>query len=308
MKTVVTGGAGFIGSHIVDALVKRGDDVVVADDLSRGKAEQVNPAARLTVVDIRSAAFAQLIADTAPDVVFHLAAQMDVRRSVREPLLDTEINVLGIVNLLAACVAAKVRRVIFASSGGALYGDTDVLPTPEDHPVHPESVYGAAKYASELYGEVFTRMHGLEFVALRYGNVYGPRQDPHGEAGVVAIFAQQLLAGARASVTGDGKQTRDYVYIDDVVAANMAAIDCPAGAFNIGTSRAVDVNMIYTLIARACGVDTAADHGPARPGEQRRSCLAIGSAASALGWRPQITLEEGIPATVDFFRTAAVTV
>ena len=303
MRALVTGGAGFIGSHITDALLAGGHEVAVVDDLSRGHREQVPQGATLHVVDITSDALPPVIADFRPEVVFHQAAQIDVRRSVREPLLDTSINVLGTVNLMQACATNGVRRAVFASSGGAIYGDTDVLPTGEDHPCRPASQYGAAKLCAEVYGDVFRQLYGIDFVALRYANVYGPRQDPHGEAGVVAIFAERLLRGEGAMINGDGTQTRDYVFVGDVVAANLAAMSTgKPGAYNIGTSRQTDVNELYELIAGSCGVERKAEHGPGKEGEQRASCLSIEHAREALDWEPQMHLEQGIAATVEWFR------
>lgn len=302
MKTLVTGGAGFIGSTLTDALLARGDDVVVVDNLSRGRRERVRPEARFEQLDIVSDDLRHLVGDVRPEVIFHHAAQIDVRRSIREPMFDTYSNVVGTVNLLQAAVDAGCRRVVFASSGGTVYGETDVLPTPESHPCRPESIYGAAKLAGETYGRTFEKLHGLEFVALRYANVYGPRQDPHGEAGVVAIFARHLLQGDRAVINGDGRQTRDYVYVDDVVAANLAAISSAVGAYNIGTAQETDVNQIYASIALACHVDAPASHGEAKPGEQQRSCLDFSLAAQKLGWKPEFSIQQGIERTVDFFR------
>jgi UDP-glucose 4-epimerase len=307
VRALVTGGAGFIGSTLVDALLGEGAEVSVVDDLSRGRREQVAAAAAFHRVDVVDDAFAAVVAATSPDVVFHLAAQIDVRRSVSDPVLDTRINVLGTVNVLDACVRAGVRRVVFASSGGVLYGDTDVLPTPETHPCAPASAYGAAKLAGESYGSVFAQVHGLEFVALRYANVYGPRQDPHGEAGVVAIFAERLLEGGDAVINGDGGQTRDYVHVDDVVAANLSAAQTPhLGAFNIGTGVACDVNELYSHIARAAGVSREPRHGPAKLGEQRRSVLDISRAATLLAWRPRMKLDEGLSQTVGWFASRRV--
>jgi UDP-glucose 4-epimerase len=307
LRALVTGGAGFIGSMLVDALLGDGTEVSVVDDLSRGRREQVADAAAFHHVDIGGAGFAPVVAAVAPDIVFHLAAQIDVRRSVSDPVLDTRINVLGTVNVLDACVRAGVRRVVFASSGGALYGDTDVLPTPETHPCAPASAYGAAKLAGESYGAVFSHVHGLEFVALRYANVYGPRQDPHGEAGVVAIFAERLLDGRDPVINGDGSQTRDYVHVDDVVAANLrAAQTTHLGAFNIGTGVECDVNELYAHIARAAGVTRAPQHGPGMAGEQRRSVLDISRAAELLDWRPRVGLAEGLSQTVAWFASRRV--
>jgi len=302
LRALVTGGAGFIGSTLVDALIAAGAEVSVIDDLSRGRREHVNTGADFHQLDVVDERLTGVVASIAPEVVFHEAAQIDVRRSVSEPILDTRVNVLGTVNVLDACARAGVRRVVFASSGGALYGDTDIVPTPETHPCVPASGYGAAKLAGETYGNVFRQVHGLEFVALRYGNVYGPRQDPHGEAGVVAIFTERLLAGSDAVINGDGAQTRDYVYVDDVVDATLRAAESSTlGAFNIGTGRQCDVNELYTHIARAAGVERPSQHGAAKPGEQRASCLDITRAAELLDWTPRVPLEKGISQTVDWF-------
>ena len=302
MRTLVTGGAGFIGSHLVDALLDAGHAVTVVDDLSRGTREHVGAGAELLEVDITTPALLDAVVTTRPEVVFHQAAQIDVRSSVRDPLSDAETNVLGTVNVLRACAAAGVRRVIFASSGGAVYGDTDVIPTPEDAPCRPESPYGTSKVCAELYAATFQRVQGLESVSLRYANVYGPRQDPHGEAGVVAIFTTRLLAGETAVVNGDGAQTRDYVFVDDVVRANLCAIDAPPGAYNIGTATETDVNHLFERLCAVIGVDVAARHGEAKPGEQRRSCVAVQRAAEELGWAPAVSLDDGLARTVAFFR------
>ncbi len=304
MRALVTGGAGFIGSHITDALIDAGHEVTVVDDLSRGSREQVNAKARFVEVDITSPELAAAFADARPEVVFHAAAQIDVRASVRDPLHDADVNVVGTVNVLRAAVDAGARRVVFASSGGAIYGDTDVIPTPEGNPCLPESPYGTAKLCAEAYGGTFSRQAGLEFVALRYANVYGPRQDPHGEAGVVAIFATRLANGETVVINGDGTQTRDYVHVRDVVRANLAAVDGPAGLYNIGTGVETDVNTVYRMLAIAAGVDRDAEHGPAKPGEQRRSCLDTSLARERLGWSPTIGFDEGAKSTFDYFRTA----
>ena len=302
---LVTGGAGFIGSTLADALLAGGWSVAVVDDLSRGRREQVPIGAELHVCDIATPRLREVMATVRPDVVFHQAAQIDVRRSVTEPLLDTGINVVGTVNVLQSSIDAGARRVVFASSGGAIYGDTEVIPTPEAHAAAPASHYGAAKQCGEVYGGVYSRLYGLEFTALRYANVYGPRQDPHGEAGVVAIFAQRLLAGTAAVVNGDGLQTRDYVYVDDVVRANLLAAEGPVGAYNVATGVETDVNTIHGLLARAVGRTEEPEHGPGKPGEQRRSCLDHSAALEMLGWRPQVALEDGLRRTVDWFRTQA---
>ena len=301
MRALVTGGAGFIGSHISEALLAAGHDVTVVDDLSRGRRSQVPAAARFVQADI-TGDLGGVFAEGRPEIVFHEAAQIDVRRSMSDPLLDTRINVLGTVNLLQACAAAGTRRLVFASSGGALYGDTEAIPTPESHPQRPASNYGVAKAAAELYGNVYSQVYGIEFVALRCSNVYGPRQDPHGEAGVVAIFTEQMLKGEVPTINGDGTQTRDYVYVADVVAANLAAITAPPGAYNVGMGIESDVNELHRRLARILGVSTPAAHGPGKPGEQQRSCLDASLATSRLGWRPRFSLDTGLEATVAYFR------
>jgi UDP-glucose 4-epimerase len=304
VRALVTGGAGFIGSHLSEALLAAGHDVTVVDDLSRGRRSQVPGAARFVKADVTED-LGGVVAEARPEIVFHEAAQIDVRRSMSDPLLDTRINVLGTVNLLQACAAAGTRRLVFASSGGALYGDTETIPTPESHPQRPASNYGTAKAAAELYGDVYSQAYGLEFVALRYSNVYGPRQDPHGEAGVVAIFTEKMLRGEVPTINGDGAQTRDYVYVADVVAANLAAITAPPGAYNVGTGTECDVNELHQRLARILGVSTPANHGPGKPGEQLRSCLDASLAASRLGWRPRFSLDAGLEATVAYFRDAS---
>jgi UDP-glucose 4-epimerase len=304
VRALVTGGAGFIGSHITDALIDAGHKVTVIDDLSRGTREQLNPAATFVELDVTSRELAGAIADARAEVIFHEAAQIDVRESVRDPLHDADVNVVGTVNVLRAAVDAGTRRVVFASSGGAIYGDTEIIPTPEDQPCRPESPYGTAKLCAEAYGGTFSRQAGLEFVALRYANVYGPRQDPHGEAGVVAIFATRLVHGEPVVINGDGTQTRDYVHVHDVVRANLAAVDGPPGIYNIGTGIETDVNTLYQMLAEATGVTTAAEHGPAKPGEQRRSCLDTGGTRERLAWSAAIGFLDGMRTTVDYFRTA----
>lgn len=302
MKALVTGGAGFIGSHLADALVAAGHEVIVVDDLSRGRREQVPAGADLVVLDVCDAALADVIAQAAPDVVFHEAAQIDVRSSVRDPLADAGTNVVGTVNLLSACANAGVRRVVFASTGGAIYGDTAVVPTPETHPCAPESPYGTGKLCAEAYGGTFQRIKGLEFVALRYANVYGPRQDPHGEAGVVAIFATRLHRGEPCVINGDGTQTRDYVYVGDVVAANLQAMTATSPAvFNIGTGVETDVNALYSQLRSIAGSARDAEHGAGKPGEQRRSALDVTLARDGLHWQPAVDLDTGLRRTFDFF-------
>jgi UDP-glucose 4-epimerase len=303
VKVLVTGGAGFIGSHIVDALVGRGDEVLVLDDLSTGDREYVNAAARFERGDIREPEAAALARQWRPDVICHHAAQMSVSRSVREPLFDAGVNLVGGLHLLE--VAREVgARFLFASTGGALYGDADVLPTPETYPAWPVSPYGVAKLSFEHYLHCYRVQHSVQYVALRYANVYGPRQNPHGEAGVVAIFCQRMLAGEQAVINGDGMYTRDFVHVDDVVRANLAALDAPdvTGHFNVGTGRQVDINRVFELVRELIGSATPEVHGPARAGDQRTSALDAALIGERLGWRPQVALEDGLEGTVAWFR------
>lgn len=305
MRTLVTGGAGFIGSHVAEALVAAGHQVLVVDDLSRGKAESVPHGARLEVVSIATEAVDAPIAAFRPEAVFHHAAQIDVRKSVEDPARDAELNVVGTARVAQAASAAGCRAFVFASTGGAIYGEQDTFPADETHPCRPVSPYGVSKYCAEHYLDYFARASGLRAVHLRYANVYGPRQDPHGEAGVVAIFAQRMLAGDTPTINGDGKQTRDYVYVGDVAAANVKALESDvAGAFNVGTGLETDVNRLAGFIAEAAGFAGEVPHGPAKAGEQRRSVLENRKAAQALGWRPEMPLDAGIARTVDWFRTA----
>lgn len=303
MRVVVTGGAGFIGSHLVDALVARGDEVAVIDDFSTGSEENLNPAAELHRLDIRGPEAAEMIRSYRPDVVSHQAAQMSVSVSVRDPLFDAGVNVIGGLNVVDAA-AAVGARLVFASTGGAMYGDADQLPTPESYRPWPVSPYGVAKLALEHYLHSYAAQGRLNYIALRYANVYGPRQNPHGEAGVVAIFCRSLVQGKEAVINGDGLQTRDYIDVSDVVRANLAAIDSgePAGHYNVGTGRQVDVNTVYELVRRGLGVEAPARHGPPKPGEQRTSALDSSLAREKLGWAPRVSLEEGLAGTARWFR------
>lgn len=302
-RILITGGAGFIGSTIADLFLQSGWDVAVLDDLSSGKRENVPAAARFYPVDIRSAALHEVVSNERPQVVCHQAAQIDVRRSMADPRFDADVNVGGLLNVMQAAVEARsVEHVLFASSGGATYGDTDAVPTPESHPQRPVSHYGAAKAASELYLGVYRANFGIPFAALRYSNVYGPRQDPHGEAGVVAIFCGRLLEGKPCTVFGDGKQTRDYVFAGDVARANLLAAERRFdGALNVGTGVETDVVELYRHLARVAGISRPPEHAPARLGEQRRSCIDPAAAASAIGWRPEVSLEDGLARTFEWF-------
>jgi UDP-glucose 4-epimerase len=304
VRLLVTGGAGFIGSHVVDRLVQDGHAVAVIDDLSTGRRENVNAAARLHVADVRAPELLRIVDATRPGAVVHLAAQAAVSRSVADPAYDASINVLGMLNLLEACRASGVREIVYISTGGAAYGDTEVVPTPETHLTRPASPYGVSKVAAELYLDCWAGLHGARGVSLRLANVYGPRQNPEGEAGVVAIFTRRLLSGRGCTINGDGEQTRDYVYVMDVADAVARALARPTatGAINIGTARESTVNDVYRFLARASGVDRPAEHGPARPGEQRRSALAWDRARQLLDWAPTTPLERGLADTVTWAR------
>ena len=304
MKILVTGGAGFIGSHVVDTFLGAGHEVAVMDNLSTGNRAWVNPRAKLHAVDLRSGRLAEVFAAERPEVVAHLAAQAAVSRSVNDPVFDASVNVGGGLNLLDCCRRFGVRRMIYSSSGGAGYGDTDVLPTPETHPSLPMSPYGITKVAMELYVGAWTQIFGMSGISLRYANIYGPRQNHLGEAGVVAIFCHRLLTGQAPVVNGDGGQTRDFVYVGDVARANLLALERSdaTGGINIATGIETSVNDIYAGIKSAAGSSVAAQYGPARPGEQRRSCLDPKLAERVLGWRPTVTLGEGLTRTYDFFR------
>ena len=299
MKVLVTGGAGFIGSHVADRLAADGHDVVILDDLSTGHVEHLPPNARFYQMDLHSPWIDELFRIERPEAVVHEAAQASVRRSVEDPVFDAGINVLGTAALLQASVHHGVRRFLFASTGGALYGDADVTPTPEDYPTLPVSPYGASKLAAEVYLRTFHAMNGLSYAALRYANVYGPRQDPHGEAGVVGIFTRRLLGGEKARINGDGKQTRDFVYVGDVAEANARALVSDAvGSFNVGTGIETDISTIFQMLKRLTNSNQPEEHGPPLPGEQRRSV------EKALGWKPKTSLQAGLDATVQYFREA----
>jgi UDP-glucose 4-epimerase len=304
VKVLVTGGAGFIGSHVCDRLAEAGHEIVVLDDLSTGHIENLNPRARFYQMDVGSPWLDELFRIEKPEAVIHQAAQASVRRSVQDPVFDARVNVLGITALLQASVKHGVRRFLFASTGGALYGDADVVPTPEEYPTLPVSPYGASKLAGEVYLRTFHALHGLSYAALRYANVYGPRQDPHGEAGVVAIFARRLLAGDSIRINGDGRQTRDFVFVKDVAEANTLALESSeVGSFNVGTGKETDVNTVFSILKRLSGSDQPEQHGPALAGEQKRSVVDANKLRKKLGWAPATDLETGLTATVNYFRT-----
>jgi UDP-glucose 4-epimerase len=304
MDCLVTGGAGFIGSNLVDALVARGDRVTVVDDLSTGKRANLEDALRagaeLRVADVRdAAAVAEVFAAARPETVFHLAAQIDVRYSVEHPAGDAASNVLGTINVLEAARAVRARRLVNSSTGGGLYGEADVLPTSEEHPIRPLAPYGQSKVAAEGYCELYARLHGLSTVSLRYGNVYGPRQDVHGEAGVVAIFCGHALEGRRPTVFGDGRQTRDWVDVSDIARANLLAADSEvAGPVNIGRGRETSVLELLDALREVGGHAAPAEpeFAPERTGEVRRSCLDPTRARRKLGWEAEVDLRDGLRA------------
>lgn len=302
---VLTGGAGFIGSHLADAFVERGHRVVVIDDLSSGRRENLAGAGEeieLHRLDVRSAAAARVVEESGAALLVHQAAQIDVRRSVADPVFDAEVNVVGSLNLFEAARRGGVRQVLFASTGGAIYGEQDVHPASEEHPARPVSPYGAAKLAVERYLYYYAVEHGIDAACLRYANVYGERQNPHGEAGVVAIFLERLLSGETATIHGDGGQTRDYVHVSDVVAANLAAVGREGfHVWNVGTGVETSVVELYREIARALGKDQPPHHGPAKPGEQRRSSVDPAKGRRELGLPPALPLSEGIERTAAWF-------
>jgi UDP-glucose 4-epimerase len=306
MKILVTGGAGFIGSHIVDAALSAGYEVSVLDDLSSGRRENLPEGVRLEVADLRSEQAAAFVEAERPDVVSHHAAQMNVRRSVEDPAFDADVNVLGLLNVVEAARRGGVGRVVFASSGGTVYGDPVNVPPAEDEPTGPLCPYGVSKLAGEIYLSYYAKVHELPVTILRYANVYGPRQDPHGEAGVVSIFARGILAGSACKIFGDGLQTRDYVFVQDVARANLMAIEKQYnGTLNIGTGLETDVVALYGLIRDLVGSSSNAEHVDAMAGEVRRSVLDCGKAIRELGWTPSVKLQEGLAETVKWFSARA---
>jgi UDP-glucose 4-epimerase len=308
VRILVTGGAGFIGSHVVDRFVALGHEVAVLDNLSTGRRDFVNPRAHFELADLTDApAVERLVAAWRPEIVDHHAAQIDVRRSVADPLFDATTNVLGGIGLLEVCRRHRVRKLIYASTGGALYGEGRELPATEDHPINPESPYGASKHALEHYLYLWKLLHGLDYTVLRYGNVFGPRQNPHGEAGVNAIFIGLMLHGRRPRVFGDGEALRDYVYVDDVVEANVLALERGGGEMvNIGTGVGISVNQIVRELRSLLGFAEEAIHEPPRPGEVQRIYLDAGRARRVLGWTPQTPFRAGLERTVAWSRTAGI--
>jgi len=305
-KVLVTGGAGFIGSHVVDLFVAQGYEVVIVDDLSTGRASNLNPAAKFYQMDIRSPQLREVFEAEKPDYVSHHAAQMDVRRSVAEPLFDADINILGSINLLEIAKYFQVKRFIYISTGGAVYGEPERLPCDESHPINPICQYGASKHTVEHYLYMYHVNYGLKYTVLRYPNVFGPRQDPHGEAGVVAIFTGKMLAGEPVTINGDGDQTRDFVYVGDCAHANLLAlsIDHEPGIYNLGWGRPTSINEITSVLVNVTGYKLPVQHGPAKLGETRHIYLDASKVKNDLGWAPTVTLEEGLEKTVAYFRVS----
>jgi len=303
MKILLTGGAGFIGSNVADRYLELGHEVIIIDNLVTGKRENIPDKAKFYEVDICDDNISEIFKKEKPDILNHHAAQMDVRKSVADPIYDAQINVIGGLNLFKNCIEYGVKKVIFASTGGAIYGEQDYFPADEKHPLRPLSPYGITKLTTEKYLYFYQQTYQLSYSILRYANVYGPRQNPHGEAGVVAIFSEKILGGEQPVINGDGLQTRDYVFVQDVVKANELVLDKGKNMiYNIGTGVETDVNDLFGMIVKYSGKEVPEQHGPAKPGEQKRSVLDAGFIQTELGWKPHFALEKGIELTVNFFK------
>jgi UDP-glucose 4-epimerase len=303
MRVLVTGGAGFIGSHVVDAFVAAGHDVAVVDDLSGGHKRNLNPQARFYQLDIRSPDMADVFARERPEILDHHAAQMDVRKSVADPMFDADVNVRGTLNLLELARQHGTRKVIYISTGGAVYGEPVYLPCDEDHPIDPVCQYGVSKHVVEHYLHVYRHLYGLEYVVLRYPNVYGPRQDPHGEAGVVAIFTGRMLRGEPVTIFGSGEQARDFVYVGDCARANVLAAGSPESTiYNLGSGEGTTINLLFSKLSHIIEYSQAAQYGPAKPGETSKIYLDSRRAEAGLGWKMTVDLSSGLSETVAYFR------
>jgi UDP-glucose 4-epimerase len=304
-KILVTGGAGFIGSHLVDALIGQGHQVFIIDNLSTGQKQNINPKAKFYELDIQDDQVENVFKENAFDYVFHTAAQINLRKSVEDPIFDAKANILGGLNILEHCKKYKIKKIIFSSTGGALYGDAEIVPTPETYLAKPISPYGVAKLTIENYLHYYQQVFNLNYTILRYANVYGPRQNSQSEAGVVSIFINKILNGEQPVINGEGKQTRDYVFVADVVRANLAAMQSePVGIYNVATEKQTNVNQIFQLVAANLPENKAEEkHGPAMPGEQKVSCLDISKIKKELGWQPEVDLAEGIKITAEWFRS-----
>ncbi len=305
-KILVTGGAGFIGSHVVDLFVSHGYEVVIVDDLSTGRASNLNPAAKFYQTDIRDPKIREVFEVERPDFISHHAAQMDVRRSVAQPLFDADVNILGSINLIECAKEFNVKHFVYISTGGAVYGEPETLPCDEMHPINPICQYGASKHTVEHYLYMYNVNYGLQYTVLRYPNVFGPRQDPHGEAGVVAIFTGKMLDNEPVTINGDGEQTRDFVFVRDCARANLLAVtvDHAPGIYNIGWGRPTSINEIFTNLVKITSYTHPVSYGPAKVGETRHIYLDASKANRDLGWSPTLSLEEGLRETVEYFRTS----
>jgi len=303
MTILVTGGAGFIGSNIVDAYIEKGHDVIIVDNMSTGVKEYINPKAKFYQMDICDTNISQVFKESKIDMINHHAAQIDLRKSVEDPKFDINVNIAGSVNLLENARAHGVKKFIFASTGGAIYGEHDYFPADEEHPVRPSAPYGINKNCVEKYLYYYNLVYGLDYVVLRYANVYGPRQNPHGECGVIAIFTDKILGGTQPLINGDGKQTRDYVFVKDVVNANVLAVDANGPViYNVATTRETDVNYIFDRINYYAGTKFEEKHGPGKLGEQLRSVLSFEKISTELGWKPETDIETGLKITTEFFK------
>jgi len=304
MKIALTGGAGFIGSHIADAYIEQGHEVVVIDNLSTGRVENINPGVKFVELDINSSKIDELFATEKFDILNHQAAQIDVRISVSNPIFDAQTNILGSLNLYEACKNNGVKKIIFSSTGGAIYGEQDYFPADEEHPLRPCSPYGIAKLVNEKYLYYYKEIYGIKHMILRYANVYGPRQNPYGEAGVVAIFINKMLNGEQPVINGDGSNTRDYIYVSDIVKGNLIALNEGAsGIYNLGTAKENDVNFIFKELNEIAGCKFSEFHGEAKLGEQKRSVVSYLKILNCFGWKPDVDLKEGLLKTVDFFKS-----
>lgn len=302
----MTGGAGFIGSNVVDSLLDLGHNVAVVDNLSTGFERNVNPAARFYQLSIGDPSLSEVFDREKPEIVNHHAAQIDVRKSAEDPVADARDNILGSLNVITNCVRSGVRRIVYSSSGGAVYGDVEYLPADENHPIKPVSQYGVSKHTVEHYLYLYGLLHNLDYVILRYANVYGPRQNPFGEAGVVAIFAVQMLTGKQPTIFGPGDKTRDYVHVSDVVEANMLALENGGrSALNIGTGVETSDQQVFDTLASVLGYDQPPVYAPVRPGEVYRISLECSRARDELGWSPRIQLSEGVAMAADYYRALA---
>lgn len=303
MNILVTGGAGFIGSNIVDAYISKGHNVVIIDNMSTGVKDYINPKAKFYEMDVCDTGISKVFEENKIDLINHHAAQIDLRKSVDDPAFDINVNIAGSVNLLQNAIKSGVKKFIFASTGGAIYGEHDYFPADEEHPTRPYAPYGINKMCVEKYLYYYNHVYGLDYVVLRYANVYGPRQNPHGECGVIAIFTDKILNGQQPVINGPGDQTRDYVFVNDVVNANVLALDAKGPViYNVATTKETDVNYIFNRINRFAGTNFEEKHGPAKLGEQKRSVLSYEKIKKELGWTPKTEIEEGLKITTEFFK------